>query len=123
VYEKPMLIRWRDLDALGHVNNAVYLTYLEELLNEWLEPVLAADWVTARVELDFRRELRGFGGTVVARAWIDRVGTSSVTARVEIVAADGEVAAEGRTVVVAWDAQAGRSRPLTDGQRSALESL
>ena len=34
-HEKRIEIRWRDLDALGHVNNAVYATYLEECCDEW----------------------------------------------------------------------------------------
>jgi hypothetical protein len=37
VHEKQIEIRWRDQDAYGHVNNAVYLTYLEEVRDEWLE--------------------------------------------------------------------------------------
>src|SRR6185436_2910448 len=49
-------IRWRDIDALGHVNNAVYYSYVEELLAAVLDPVLGAGWVTTRIELDFRRE-------------------------------------------------------------------
>ena len=54
VHEKQIEIRWRDQDAYGHVNNAVYLTYLEEVRDEWLERALgeagdAWGYVTARV--------------------------------------------------------------------------
>ena len=66
--ELRIRIRWRDIDALGHVNNAVYLTYLEELLNAFLAPALGVEWVTARTELDFRREVRLSDEEVVARA-------------------------------------------------------
>jgi acyl-CoA thioester hydrolase len=123
VFEKRIAIRWRDLDALGHVNNAVYLTYIEEALNEWLGPVLGLDWVTARVEIDFRRELRGLGGEVAVRMQVERVGTSSVTSLAELAGPDGAVAAEARAVVVAWDPETRRSRPLDDRQRTALASL
>src|SRR6266581_272012 len=41
VHEKRIEVRWRDMDAFGHVNNAVYLTYLEEVRDEWLERALA----------------------------------------------------------------------------------
>jgi acyl-CoA thioester hydrolase len=118
--ELRIRIRWRDIDALGHVNNAVYLTYLEELLNAFLAPMLGVEWVTARTELDFRREVRLEDGEVVARAEVERVGTSSVTVGVTVSLPDGSVALEGRVVVVAWDATARRSRPLTDAERQML---
>ena len=118
--ELRIRIRWRDIDALGHVNNAVYLTYLEELLNAFLAPALGVEWVTARTELDFRREVRLSDEEVVARAEVERVGTSSVTLGVSIALPDGSVALEGRVVAVAWDAAARRSRPLTEAQTRML---
>jgi acyl-CoA thioester hydrolase len=116
-------IRWRDIDALGHVNNAVYLTYLEELLTSLLQPVLADDWVTARVELDFRNEIKLSDVEVTARASIERIGTSSVTTAVLLELPDGTVALEGGAVVVAWDPQTRRSRSLTEAERQALAEL
>ena len=74
MFERRIPIRYRDTDALGHVNNAVYLTYLEELLLGWLGPVLGDDFVSARVELDFRSELRYDDGEVTARASLEAVG-------------------------------------------------
>jgi acyl-CoA thioester hydrolase len=115
-------IRWRDIDALGHVNNAVYLTYLEELLNGYLGPVFGDDWVTARTELDFRREIRLGDGEVVTEAGIERVVDARVTIRV-VLTLLGTVALEGRVVVVAWDPELRRSRSLTDGKRQALAEL
>jgi acyl-CoA thioester hydrolase len=41
-HEKRIEIRWRDVDAYRHVNNAVYATYLEECRDEWLERALGA---------------------------------------------------------------------------------
>lgn len=116
-------IRWRDIDALGHVNNAVYLTYLEELLAVVLEPVLGDDYVTARVELDFRNELRLSDRHVVASAVIERIGTSSLTVAARLARPDGETALEGRVVLVAWDREQRRSRPLTDAEREALAAI
>ena len=116
-------IRWRDIDALGHVNNAVYLTYLEELLTAYLSPVLGDDWVTARTELDFRREIRLADREVTAEATVERIGTSSVTTRVVLSLPDGEAALEGRVVLVAWDPAKRQSRPLTAAERSALGEL
>ena len=116
-------IRWRDIDALGHVNNAVYLTYLEELLAVVIGPVLGDDYVTARVELDFRYEIRLSDREVVGRALVERVGTSSVTVSFGLARADGVAALEGRAVLVAWDPEQRRGRPLTDAERDALHAL
>ena len=110
----------RDTDALGHVNNAVYLTYLEELLLDWLGPVLGDDFVTARVELDLRSELRHDEGEVTARVSLEAVGTSSLTAAVSIQRPSGEVALEGRTIVVAWDPRERRSRPMTEEEKEEI---
>lgn len=116
-------IRWRDVDALGHVNNAVYLTYLEELLNDYLGPVLGENWVTARVELDFRHEITLSHEEITARAAIERIGTSSTTAAVVLELPDGTVALEGRAVLVAWDPHTRRPRPLTEAEKHALAEL
>jgi acyl-CoA thioester hydrolase len=126
VHEKQIEIRWRDQDAFGHVNNAVYLTYLEEVRDEWLERALgdsgdAWGYVTARVAIDFRRELTQDDEAIVARLWLTRIGTSSVTTREEIVTVGGELAAEAEAVLVARDTETGRSRPLSEAERAALE--
>jgi acyl-CoA thioester hydrolase len=126
VHEKQIEIRWRDQDAYGHVNNAVYLTYLEEVRDEWLERALgdsgdAWGYVTARVAIDFRRELTQDDEAIVARLWLTRIGTSSVTTREEIVTVGGELAAEAEAVLVARDTETGRSRPLSEAERAALE--
>jgi acyl-CoA thioester hydrolase len=126
VHEKQIEIRWRDQDAYGHVNNAVYLTYLEEVRDEWLERALgdagdAWGYVTARVAIDFRRELTQDDDAIVARLWLTKIGTSSVTTREEIVTVGGELAAEAEAVLVARDTETGRSRPLSDAERAALE--
>jgi acyl-CoA thioester hydrolase len=126
VHEKQIEIRWRDQDAYGHVNNAVYLTYLEEVRDEWLERALgdsgdAWGYVTARVAIDFRRELTQDDEAIVARLWLTRIGTSSVTTREEIVTVGGELAAEAEAVLGARDTETGRSRPLSGDERAALE--
>ena len=126
MHEKQIEIRWRDQDAFGHVNNAVYLTYLEEVRDEWLERALgdsgdAWGYVTARVAIDFRRELTQEDDAIVARLWLTRIGTSSVTTREEIVTVGGELAAEAEAVLVARDTETGRSRPLSEAERAALE--
>ena len=121
-------IRWRDVDALRHVNNAVYATYLEECRDGWLERALGKDgalwdYVLARVAIDFRNE-GGLGEeAVLARATLVRIGTSSLTLRVEIRKLDGTIAAEAQSVIVARDAETGRSRPLTEAERAKLAAV
>jgi acyl-CoA thioester hydrolase len=124
--EKRVEIRWNDVDAYRHVNNAVYLTYLEECRDEWLDGVLDAgenawDFVIARVAIDFRRELTLEDDEVVVRCELERIGTSSLTTREAIRTTGGELAAEAEAVLVARDPATGQSRPLTADERAALE--
>lgn len=125
MHEKRVEIRWRDVDALGHVNNAVYATYLEECRDEWLERGLgddeaAWDFVVARLEIDFRSELRLEDDVAVAACGLARLGTSSVTTKETIVAGD-KLAAEAEAVLVARNRERTGSRPLTDTERASLE--
>ncbi len=126
-YEKRIEVRWRDVDALRHVNNAVYATYLEECRDGWLERALGDDgamwdYVLARVAIDFRREVGLDEEAVLARASLARIGTSSITLREEIRMLDGTLAAEAESVIVARDRETGRSRPLTPAERAKLEA-
>jgi acyl-CoA thioester hydrolase len=124
-HAKEIEIRWRDLDGLRHVNNAVYATYLEIGRDAFFEEVLpeAAPWdyVLVRLAIDFRRELGIEDRRVLASCRVDRVGRSSITLHEEVRTTSGELAAEAETVVVARDPGSGRSRALTEAERSALE--
>jgi acyl-CoA thioester hydrolase len=125
VHEKRIEIRWRDLDAANHVNNAVFLTYLEEARDEWLDRMFGGDggwdYLLARVAVDYKRELRLEDDEVLARIGLARVGTTSVTTREELLTGAGELAAEAEAVVVARDSDSGRPRPLSPEERAALE--
>ena len=122
--EIEIRIRWRDVDNYGHVNNAVYLTYLEECRDRWVRATLedAVDFVIVRIAIDFRRELSLDDGSVVVTCRGTGHGTSSIRTSETIRAAAGWVAAESESVVVAHDPGARRSRPLTEGERAALEA-
>lgn len=126
MHEKRIEIRWRDLDAYRHVNNAVYATYLEECRDELVDSVLEGigdvwDYVLARVAIDYRRELTQTDDVVVVRCVVQRLGTSSITLREEIRTRAGELSAEAEAVLVARDQKTGRSRPLTGAERAAFE--
>ena len=127
-HEKRVEIRWSDVDAYMHVNNAVYATYLEECRDEWVDRALgdlgdAWDFVLARVAIDFRRELRLEDEEVVVSCTLQRIGNSSVTLSEEIRTREGELSAEGEAVLVARDRELGRSRPLTEAEREAFEGV
>jgi acyl-CoA thioester hydrolase len=126
--ERRIRIRWRDIDAYGHVNNAVYLTYLEEARDAWVDEALGTiadtwDFVLARVAIDYRRELTLPDREVVVRCRLGSVGRASVRTVEEVLTTDGAVAAVAESVIVPRDPSSGRSRPLTDRERSALEAL
>lgn len=128
MHEVRIAVRWRDMDAYAHVNNAVYLNYLEECRDGWVDRVLGSvaestwDFVLARVAIDFRSELTQTDGEVVVRCHLDAIGRASVRVREEIVKADGTISAEAESVIVPRDPATGRSRPLTDEERAALEA-
>ena len=109
-------VRFRDCDAMGHVNNAVYSTYLEQArigILGGLEP-----FILARVEIDFRAELRA-GEEVEVRTRCPRIGTKSFDLEHEIWA-DERLVAEAKSVLVGYDYRAGASVPLTENQRRRL---
>ena len=123
MHEKEIEIRWSDLDPYGHVNHAVFLTYLEEVRDEWLTRAVGDDalgYVVARVEIDYRRELTQRDDRVVARIELDSLGTSSVRTVEALLGGDLAVADEAKAVLVACDDQH-RPRPLTGDERAVLE--
>ena len=114
------------MDAYGHVNNAVYLNYLEEARDRWVQEVLGPvtdtwDFVLARVAIDFRSELTQDDEEIVVRCRLESIGRASVRTREEIAKRDGTLSAEAGSVIVPRDPANGRSRPLTEDERAALE--
>jgi acyl-CoA thioester hydrolase len=124
VHEKQIEVRWRDLDPANHVNNAVFLTYLEEVRDEWLDCTVGSgtlfDYLLARVEIDFRREIRPEDDVVVARCELKSIGNSSITTNEQIATVDGTLVAEASAVVVARDSATGQTRSLSPEERASL---
>ena len=122
--ELEIRIRWRDVDNYGHVNNAVYLTYLEECRDRWVRETLGAavDFVIVRIAIDFRRELSLEDEAVLVSCRGTGYGRSSIRTAETIRARAGWVAAESASVIVAHDPGARRSRPLTDDERAGLDA-
>lgn len=109
-------VRFRDCDALGHVNNAVYSTYLEEARIGVLGDL--SSFILARVEIDFRAELR-LGEEIEVRTRCSRIGTKSFDLE-HVVSAAGRVVAQARSVLVAYDYRLGASVPVPDELRRLL---
>ena len=119
-----LTVRWRDLDMLGHLNQAVYHEFLEEgrsaLFARLAQSGRGFAFVLARVELDYRHEVRKDHGSVDIVVRPAGVGTSSFTLEHDVLLPDGTLAATGRTVMVGWDAQARGKRALSDAERAVL---
>jgi acyl-CoA thioester hydrolase len=113
-------VRFRDVDAMGHVNNAVYSTYLEQARIAFLQPMGAevAGMILARVEIDFRAPI-GVGDEVMIEVRPVRVGTKSFELAYGMRVGD-RVVAEARTVLVAYDYGKERSVAVPDEWREAL---
>ena len=100
-------VRWRDLDTYNHVNNSVFLSYLEEARLVWLRG-LQGEWksatsapVIASSRLDFRKQ-REWPGEVAVETWAERVGNSSLTLGHRILSGNGEIVYCDATVVLVW---------------------
>jgi acyl-CoA thioester hydrolase len=124
VEEFEIRIRWRDVDNYGHVNNAVYLTYLEECRDRWVREAVGGkvNFVIVRIAIDFRRELSLADEEVVVTCRGTGYGASSIRTAEQIHAKAGWLAAESESVIVAHDPHARKARPLTDQQRALLDA-
>lgn len=122
-YTAEIAVRFRDIDAMGHVNNAVYATYLEQARTEYFRDVLGADLssvptVLASMSMEFRRPVLLEDGVVTVEIDVPEVGESSLPMTYEL-RTDEEVVAEAESVQVAVD-ETGSSRPIPEAYRTAI---
>jgi acyl-CoA thioester hydrolase len=127
VYEHAVNVRWRDVDALGHVNHAVFITYLEEGRDAFYAEVLGGNphYVVARIEIDLRAEIRYPARQVTVRIEAERLGRTSLTTRETVRTGprpQDEAAASARVVTVRWDADQRKPIPFSDAERTQLET-
>jgi acyl-CoA thioester hydrolase len=117
-------VRFRDLDAKGHVNNAVFLTYMESARVAFLLELGAASglddlsFIVARVEIDFRAPI-AFGEEVEVGVRASRFGSKSFDLEYEL-RAGGRLAAEAKSVCVGYDYRSGETVPIPDAWRERL---
>jgi acyl-CoA thioester hydrolase len=120
-------LRFRDLDSFGHVYHAEYLTLLDEARTRFFRHTMQvadpSSYVLVHAEIDWESSLTRDDVAVRAEFVLERIGTTSLTLGEVMHAPDGRVVCRTRTVVVLRDAATGRSRPLTDDERSRAEAL
>jgi acyl-CoA thioester hydrolase len=116
----------RDLDAFGHVNNAVFLTYVENARVAYLRDVVGARTreeirnIMASVTIDFRAQV-SYGDELEIGVRTERIGTKSFQLVYRMVRQDGEVAAEATSAQVMFDFDANRAIEVPPEWRSAIE--
>ncbi len=122
MFERVVDVRWRDVDALAHVNHAVFLTYLEEARDAFYTQILGSDpiYVVVRLEVNLRAQVRYPDRRVTVRVEVVQLGTTSLTTRETILTPSGEVAADARVVTVRWDADSHKPVPFTEAERAQL---
>jgi acyl-CoA thioester hydrolase len=120
-------VRWDDLDAMGHVNNAKYLTYAQEARFLWateefsgaMRETSLIEMVVARAEIDFIEPIYEGGRFVDVEITIGKIGNSSFN-MIFTIADKGTIFAKVMTVQVAVSTETMKSRPLTDKEREFL---
>lgn len=135
VHSMRIPIRWGDMDAMGHVNNTVYFSYIESARIAWLEQVGALPDPSASGEgpvivnahCSFLKQLT-YPGEIEVRTFVGAPGRSSieVTHEIRLVGPDGQAGAlhaEGGAKVVWIDFKAEKSRPLPERLRALLATV
>ena len=120
-------VRWDDLDAMGHVNNAKYLTYAQEARFLWateefsgaMRETSLIEMVVARAEIDFIEPIYEGGRFVDVEITVSKIGNSSFN-MVFSIGDQGKVFAKVMTVQVVIAPETMKSRPLSDKEREFL---
>jgi len=127
-YTHPITVRYRDLDPQGHVNNAVYLTYLEAARIGYYQRVaiyhpdqtLLTGMVVVRNEIDYLAPIQ-LGQEIQVGLRIERLGTKSITFTFQMAAVlDGKTLAKGRSVMVAYDNETEQGIPIPADWREKI---
>ena len=118
IHTNQQFVRWDDIDAFGHVNNAKYLTYIQEARFLW-SPLL--EMVVAKAEVDYLVPIYVGGRFYDITLWVEQIGNSSFTLGYEVIGDNGVVHAKVKTVQVAVSMETKKSRPLTEPEREFLK--
>ena len=118
------IVRFRDVDGMGHVNNAVYSTYLEQARLAWFgddDEMPLSDVILARTEIDFRAPL-GLGEVVEIGVRPSRLGSKSFELEYEL-RSNGLTVAEAKSVLVGYDYERQASIAIPERWRRRLHEM
>ena len=115
-YQSKQYVRWGDLDAFGHVNNATYLIYAQEARFAWSKML---EMVVARAEVDFIAPIYTGDIYIDVEIWVHKIGNSSFALTYEMKNGD-ELVARVKTVQVTVSMDTKKSRPSNDAEREFL---
>jgi acyl-CoA thioester hydrolase len=115
-FQSKQYVRWGDLDAFGHVNNATYLVYAQEARFAWSKMI---EMVVARAEVDFLAPIYQGDIYIDIEIWVNKIGTSSFGVTYEMKNGD-ELVAVVKSVQVTVSMETKKSRPLNDAERDFL---
>ncbi|MFJ3100095.1 thioesterase family protein [Streptomyces sp. V1I6] len=129
IYRCPL--RWSDMDAFGHVNNVVFLRYLEEARIDFMfrlapgdgSPSFSGGSVVARHEIDYVRPLVHRHEPVIIESWVTKISAASLTIAYEVKEEDdpSTVYVRASTVVVPYNLESQRPRRISAEEKSFLE--
>lgn len=126
-FKGSIYVRWADLDQFGHVNNANYLTFIQEVRADFIwysriargiEPIIP-DMVVAKAELDYLIPIYDSGFNLDVEIWVSKIGNASFDLSYEL-RSDKGLHARAKTVQVAVDLETKKSRRITPHEKEML---
>ena len=128
IFTDKQFVRWDDIDAFGHINNAKYLTYIQEARFQWAfyqyaskgETPTLVEMVVAKAEVEYLVPIYEGGRYYDVNLWVESIGTSSFALGYEVLGDKGIVHAKVKTVQVVVSLETNKSRPLTNPERAFL---
>jgi len=124
-FQFPLEIIFRDLDAMGHVNNAVYFTYMETARVKYMMELMATDnldalsMIMAEATCTYRSPAH-FGETLLVGIAVARIGNKSFDMLYRIETTDGRLVAVGKTVQVMFDYGTQKTIAIPDAFRARV---
>ena len=126
-YKTPIPIRFSDMDAFGHVNNAIYLTYFEIARSNYWRDIIGWDWnetgiILGRSEINYLKPIM-INDVIACYVRTTRIGNSSFDVMhvlVKVTEHGEEICTTGKTVCISYDYHANKSVPIPGKQRQSM---
>jgi len=126
-YKTPIPIRFSDMDAFGHVNNAIYLTYFEIARSNYWKEIIEWDWsetgiILGRSEINYLKPIV-IDDVIACYVRTTRIGNSSFDVMhvlVKVTEHGEEICTTGKTVCISYDYNTNKSVPITKTYRHKM---